>query len=264
MSRPMWRVYEVRSNSWSSAPNTISTCSTELRLPASRLSTRLRTSRPPSWASAQWSVAPSPISAWRCWNATVPVGEVLDRRDLEARAGREMDLERAREQGLRIAAAGRIRPTASSSSTTTAAAPSPRSRIVRVRSARPAWPVCQRRTIGRLEADARRHVDDDALVPAGTGELGELVVEREGPLVAEEAPGEAVVAADQPAEAVEDDAGGARLVVEDERLDAVFDDRRHAATSDGAPVGSARAGSGARGGSGQARTPERSAVRRST
>ena len=71
MSRPMWVVYEVRSNSWSSPPNTISTCSTELRSPSSRLSTRLRTSRPPSWASAQWSVAPSPIRASRCWKATV-------------------------------------------------------------------------------------------------------------------------------------------------------------------------------------------------
>ena len=46
-----------------SPPKTISTCSTELRSPASRLSTRLRTSRAPSWASAQWSVAPSPMTA---------------------------------------------------------------------------------------------------------------------------------------------------------------------------------------------------------
>ena len=104
MSRPMWRVYEVRSKSWSSAPNTISTCSTELRLPTSRLSTRLRTSRPPSWASAQWSVAPSPISAWRCWNATVPSGEVLDAGDASVRAGGEMDLQRPGEERLRLAA----------------------------------------------------------------------------------------------------------------------------------------------------------------
>ena len=36
-------------------PKTISTCSTELRSPSRRLSIRLRTRRPPSWASAQWS-----------------------------------------------------------------------------------------------------------------------------------------------------------------------------------------------------------------
>ena len=52
---PTWVVYEVRSKSCSSLPNTISTCSTELRSPTSRLSTRLRTSRPPSWASAHCS-----------------------------------------------------------------------------------------------------------------------------------------------------------------------------------------------------------------
>ena len=89
VSRPTWRVYEVRSNSWSPPPNTISTCSTELRSPSSRLSTRLRTSRDPSWASAQWSVAPSPMTALRCWKATVVVGELLEAGDLEPRVAPE-------------------------------------------------------------------------------------------------------------------------------------------------------------------------------
>ena len=71
MSRPMCVVYEVRSKSCSSPPNTISTCSTELRSPSRRLSTRLRTSRLPSWASAHRSSAPSPMRATRCWIATV-------------------------------------------------------------------------------------------------------------------------------------------------------------------------------------------------
>ena len=38
-------------------------CSTTLRSPSRRLSTRERTSRAPSWARAQWSVASSPMSA---------------------------------------------------------------------------------------------------------------------------------------------------------------------------------------------------------
>ena len=96
VSRPTWRVYEVRSNSWSSPPNTISTCSTELRSPSRRLSTRLRTSREPSWASAQWSVAPSPITAWRCWNATGRGAELLEAGDGEAGVAPEGDLERCR------------------------------------------------------------------------------------------------------------------------------------------------------------------------
>ncbi len=71
---PMCVVYDVRSNSCSSAPNTISTCSTELRSPISRLSTRERTRRPPSCASAHCSVAPSPMVAARCWIATTLAG----------------------------------------------------------------------------------------------------------------------------------------------------------------------------------------------
>src|SRR6476469_4998701 len=47
VSRPTWRVYDVRSMSCSSEPNTISTCSTVLRSPARTLSTRERTSRAP-------------------------------------------------------------------------------------------------------------------------------------------------------------------------------------------------------------------------
>src|SRR4029078_11164270 len=46
VSRPRWRVYEVRSNSCCSPPKTISPCATELRSPSRRLSTRDRTSRP--------------------------------------------------------------------------------------------------------------------------------------------------------------------------------------------------------------------------
>ena len=59
-----------RSKTCSADPNTISACSTELRSPSSRLSTRERTRREPSWASAQWSEAPSPIRAKRCWKTT--------------------------------------------------------------------------------------------------------------------------------------------------------------------------------------------------
>ena len=59
MSRPTWRVYEVRSKSWSAEPKTISACSTDAPSPSRRLSIRDRTTRQPSWASAQRTVAPA-------------------------------------------------------------------------------------------------------------------------------------------------------------------------------------------------------------
>ena len=106
VSRPRWRVYEVRSNSCSPPPNTISTCSTVLRSPSSRLSTRLRTSRDPSCASAQWSAAPSPITALRCWNAMVVTGSSW-RLATSSRASRATDLERPGQERLR-AVGGRL------------------------------------------------------------------------------------------------------------------------------------------------------------
>ena len=47
----------------------------------------LRTSRPPSCASAHCIEAPSPIRAWRCWNAICRRAELLDGGEGERRAG---------------------------------------------------------------------------------------------------------------------------------------------------------------------------------
>ena len=160
MSRPMWRVYEVRSNSCSSAPNTISTCSTELRSPSSRLSTRLRTSRPPSWASAQWSVAPSPIdglamlerrpcSAARSWMLATA----------SSAPGREMDLERAGEQRLRRRSALGAPATPRAPRRPTPPRPRRARRSSGSGAPGPGSPAGQRRTIGRSRRTPARHAD---------------------------------------------------------------------------------------------------------
>ena len=162
MSRPMWVVYEVRSNSCSSAPNTISTCSTELRSPTSRLSTRLRTRRPPSWARAHGSVAPSPISRRRCWKATTLAGSSWRLATRSDALGPESDLGRAGEERL-----GRRRdPHADPARTPRRSTPRRRRRAGRGSASRapgPAAPTAQRTTIGFDERDAGRYVDDDAL-----------------------------------------------------------------------------------------------------
>ena len=92
----------------SSEPKTISTCSTELPLPSRRLSTRLRTRRPPSWARAQWRLR---LAADR--GVAVLEDDLVDGasswRLAPARGARRpprRTSHRAREQGLRY----RLRP----------------------------------------------------------------------------------------------------------------------------------------------------------
>ena len=210
MSRPTWRVYEVRSWSWSSAPNTISTCSTVLRSPARTLSTRERTSRPPSWASAQRRSAPSPMpreallehdlvgtgllearqSASRAWapsrisvvsgeqrlragHDVVGRDELLDHRRL--RAVPEHD-ERARDR------ASAARPTA------------------------------QRSTIGRVDADASRDVERRRPASRRRGQPGELVVGGQDRVIREQRAGERRRrSSDELAERHQPDAGGGGL-----------------------------------------------------
>ena len=113
---------------------------------------------PPSWASAQWSVAPSPIAAWRCWNATVFAGRSWMLATRERRAGGRGRPRACREQRLRPPrSAAPAEP--ESSSTSDAAAPAPRSTIVRVSSARPPArrpASAGRRGASRLDAGAAR------------------------------------------------------------------------------------------------------------
>ena len=219
MSRPTWRVYEVRSNSCSSAPKTISTCSTVLRSPSSRLSTRLRTSRPPSWARAQCSVAPSPIGAWRCWKMTWsgPKSWMLATRSSASRARwissvplksdwPPLPVDRRRTQLLDDRCG---RPLAELDD-------------------RPSQQRAVRRT-GRpadddraFEADAGGNADRDALVPAGPCQLGEAVGRPERAGVDEEPPGGVRVRTDQTTERLDPDAGRVRLGIDDERGDAVL------------------------------------------
>ena len=180
VSRPMWRVYDVRSNSWSAPPKTISTCSTELRSPSSRLSTRLRTSRDPSWASAQWSVAPSPMTRVPVLERDGRGGQLLEAGDRRARASRRgVTSERPGEERL-AGRRARPRPTATSSSRTVASAPSPSAMIVRVRSARSGAPARPADDDRPREPDAGRDVEDDALAPAARGSAGRTGRRRAG------------------------------------------------------------------------------------
>ena len=208
MSRPTWRVYDVRSWSWSSAPNTISTCSTVLRSPARTLSTRERTRRPPSWASAQRRSAPSPM--------------------LRA-ALLEHDLVRAESPGGWPSRAGRCVPSrssvvartgwpatrarspsaATSSSTIEASAPSSRTSSVRPMTGRAA-PSAQRTTIGR---STRTPAGTWTTTPCGPGrarELGELLLAGQQRRPVEQRAGERLVRGDQLGQRQDADAGGAR------------------------------------------------------
>ena len=185
VSRPTWRVYAVRSKSWSRPPKTISTCSTSLPSPSRRLSIRERTTRPPSWAIAKRSVAPAPIRAVRCWSAVVVVGQVLDRGEPEDGARAQVDLARAAEERLRHRLAGRAadrRPG--------------RHELLDERRlgplVEPDEGPRQERPLGRpdrpaqddraLEAHAGGHVEVDPLAPEAAREPGQLLVggERRG------------------------------------------------------------------------------------
>ena len=173
VSRPTWRVYEVRSCSWSSDPNTISTCSTVLRSPARTLSTRERTRRPPSWARAQRRSAPSPMSARRCWNTTWS-GPSSWRLAIARRAwAPEPDLRGGRQERLG-SGPGRV----------------VRDQLLDDRGLGPVLEDDQRpadqgaRGAERpaqhdrpLDADAGRDVHDDPGRPRGPRELGELLVD---------------------------------------------------------------------------------------
>ena len=201
MSRPMWRVYEVRSKSWSSAPNTISTCSTELRSPdepvvdpATGRAGR-RAGRAPSGASRPRRSRPGDAGRRPC-----PVGEVLDRARPRA-SRRPRDGPRAsREERLRLAPVRGARPSACELLDERRRGPLAEidDRPGQERAAAARRPASG----GRSGASRRTPAgtwSDDALVPAGPGELGELVVERQGRLVGEEPPGEASSRATSPA-----------------------------------------------------------------
>ena len=112
---------------------------------ASTLSTRERTRRPPSWASAQRRSAPSPMSARRCWNDDMVGAQLLE-------AGHRqpgMAPSRISVVADRSAwAPGRAASFATSSSTTVASAPSSRMISVRPTRVRGA-PSDQRSTMGR-------------------------------------------------------------------------------------------------------------------
>ena len=176
VSRPTWRVYDVRSNSWSAPPNTISTCSTELRSPSSRLSTRLRTRREPSCASAQWRVAPSPIDGVAVLERDGRGGQLLEAGDLEPRVAAERRTSsvparndwppsrRRRPDGDELLEHGRgRRPRRGAMSVRDDAA----------RGRRAGGPADDDRA---REAHAGRDVEHDALAPQRAGQLREPVV----------------------------------------------------------------------------------------
>ena len=174
MSRPMWRVYEVRSKNWCSPPNTISTCSTLLRSPSRRLSTRLLTSRAPSWASAQCSVAPSPIDGVPVLEGDGRLGQLLEARDRQLRLATERDLQRSGHQRLRRSSRDRARRHQLLHDRRLGAVaerdPRPADEGTTGLAGRPA----NHDRVG--EADAGRNVEADALVPEAARERGQLLV----------------------------------------------------------------------------------------
>ena len=148
MSRPTWRVYEVRSKSWSSEPNTISTCSTVAPVagragcrPGSGRAAR-RAGRAPSGARR-----PRRSAASRCWKHDLARAELLDARERRGRCPRPSWTSSVPVNSAWPSASPP--PAGASSSTTEADAPSPSSMMVRVSSARPGAPAVQRSTIGR-------------------------------------------------------------------------------------------------------------------
>ena len=234
MSRPRWRVYEVRSTTWSSVPNTISTCSTALRSPSRRLSTRLRTIRPPSWARAQRRSAPSPMTASRCWKTVTPDGRswmlATARRAWAAR----FDLERAGEQALgdRLALGARDRRSGRDEllhEIGFGADPETDDRPGDEGSIGGAGGPADDDRVG--EADAIRDDEPDALAPEAPRQLGELVVGRQRGGAFEVGAQAVGIAGQCRAECLEGHAGGERLGRQRQRRDGVlaqFDDRRDA------------------------------------
>ena len=183
MSRPTWRVYAVRSKSWSRPPKTISTCSTSLPSPSSRLSIRERTTRPPRWAMAKRSVAPAPIRAVRCWRAVVAVGRSWIEANRRTAPGPEVDLARAAEERLRHRLAGGTadrRPGRHELLDERRLGPfvepdeGPRQERPLRRPGRPA------QDDRALEAHAGGHVEVDPLAPEAAREPGQLLVGGEG------------------------------------------------------------------------------------
>ena len=201
MSRPMWRVYEVRSKSWSSPPNTISTCSTELRSPSSGCRRGCGRAAPRAGRAPSGASRPRRSTAWRCWNATRVRRQLLEAGDARARAPRP----RTTSSVPVNSACGRpldAAPDATSSSTTDACAPSPSSMNVRVRSARSGSPAAQRTTIGRSRRtpagtssttpwSSAARVSWASLSSAGSGAAGRAAHGRVGSRVDELASGRA-------------------------------------------------------------------------
>ena len=141
VSRPMWRVYEVRSNSWSvGAEHDLdlldrAAVALEPVVDAAADEPRRRAGRAPSGASRPRRSRPGGAGTRpgrRPGPGCTPCASVgAARREGPRRAG---------EERLRLAASARSRPDRTSSSTSDAEAPSPSSTIVRVRSARPRRP----------------------------------------------------------------------------------------------------------------------------
>ena len=109
----------------------------------------------PSWASAQWRVAPSPMTACRCWNATVVGGSSWRLATASLRVARRGRPRASRRRATGPPSGSASGPDATSSSTTVAVGASPSAMNVRVMSARSGAPAAQRTTIGRVEPDAR-------------------------------------------------------------------------------------------------------------
>ena len=149
-----------------------------MRSPSSRLSTRLRTSRDPSWASAQWSVAPSPMIGVAVLERDGRRGQFLEAGELEPRvAGRGGPrASRRGTTGRRRAGPGPDATSSSSDGRARALA----ERDERAREERPVGLAGVPADDDRAgEADAGRDVEDDALAPQRAGQLGEPVVGRQ-------------------------------------------------------------------------------------
>ena len=208
-----------------SPPKTISTCSTELRSPSRRLSTRLRTSREPSWASAQWSVEPSPMTADPMLERDGRGGQLLEARDLETRVAAELDLERAGDE--RLAGVGaRSARSPRAPRATVAAAPSPSAITVRDSRARSAAPARQRMMIGRSSRTPAGMSRTTPCDPERPGQLGEPVVGREACAAVEERAHAIRGARGEVGDARQLDARGGRLGRQGGRDEVALVDRR--------------------------------------
>ena len=170
---PTWRVYEVRSNSWSRRRRRSRPARPSCGRPRAGCRRGCGRAATPSCASAQWSVAPSPMTR----------GPMLERdRSWPAAPGGWRTRAWRRRRGgpracpARSDCAGRRPPIASdgtSSSTIDASAPSPSSMSVRVEQRRgPAAPAAQRMTIGRSSRTPAGTSTTHALASRARGSAG--------------------------------------------------------------------------------------------